>query len=293
MARFILSAFSDEISPHFFMQLDSLRALRIAHMEIRGVDSKNILALTDSEATAVKRQLDAAGVKLSALGSPIGKIKITDPFDAHRDELRRALELCDMLKVRNLRMFSFFLPEGSQDRYRDEVMDRMGRMLELAEQAGVRLMHENEKGIYGDTADRCLDLLTTFEGRLGCVFDPANFVQCGQDISSALDLLADRTDYAHIKDALFTDGSVVPAGHGDGRVAEVIDRLAGRANPMYLTLEPHLQVFEGLKSLQPEELKHKYTYSDGFSAFTAATDALKDILRAQGYEEGGAGEWIK
>ena len=54
----------------------------------------------------------------------------------------------------------------------------------------VVLLHENEKEIYGDAAGRCLELMKAFYGdHFKCVFDFANFVQCGQDTMEALSLI--------------------------------------------------------------------------------------------------------
>ena len=106
------------------------------------------------------------------------------------------------------------------------------------------LVHENEKDIYGDTAERCLDILATVDSpALRMAFDPANFVQVGvQPMAEAWPLLAGYTTHVHIKDAVFVDGSVRPAGEGDGAIPELLHALATRGYRGFLTLEPHLQV---------------------------------------------------
>ena len=74
MAEFILSAFADEITPDFDGQLEALKKLNIPLLELRGVDGKSFTQLTDAEVSAVGGKLKKAGIGLSALGSPIGKI---------------------------------------------------------------------------------------------------------------------------------------------------------------------------------------------------------------------------
>lgn len=296
MAEYRLSAFADEADAMLDRQIDALARAGIGMAELRGVDGKSFMALTDGEAKAVRGKLDAAGVTLSALGSPIGKIRVTDPFSPHMDALSRAIELAHILGADKIRMFSFYLPEDNPpEAYKDEVFARMEAMLTRAELSGIRLFHENEKGIYGDNAPRCLELMTAFPGRLGCVFDPANFIQVGQDIEAAMDMLFPYVDYLHIKDALFADGSVVPSGMGDGRIPELIDRFSEKAAGMILTLEPHLQVFNGLSDLQTEAPRHKYTYPDAQTAFAAAADALKNVLSNAGFTQskGGNGTWTR
>ena len=77
----------------------------------------------------------------------------------------------------------------------------------------------------------------------------------------------------------------MPSGFGDGGVPEIIEALSKRQGDIVLSVEPHLQVFAGLDKLQDEKLTHKYSYPDSFAAFTAATDAIKNILTNIGYRE--------
>ncbi|MBQ8554229.1 MAG: sugar phosphate isomerase/epimerase [Clostridia bacterium] len=282
MARFILSAFADEACASLDGQLRVLQQEGIPLLELRGADGKNCSALTLEEAAVIRRKLDDAGIGLSALGSPYGKYPLAEPFQKHLDLFRHGLDLCDKLGCKRIRMFSFYPAEGSDPADgRAEVLDRLETMISLAEQAGVLLVHENEKGIYGDSAGRNADLLNHFGSRLGFAFDPANFIQCGVQPLDACKTLGERITYMHIKDALMADGAVVCAGHGDGHVPEILAQLnAARQDDVILTIEPHLTVFNGLQDLQSEELKHHESYPDSRTAFHAATAALKEILTA-------------
>lgn len=270
-------AFADEASPSIRNQIAALHRNNLQGLEIRGVDGQNISDITLEKAHDVRHQLDDAGLTVWSIGSPIGKISIEDDaFPAHLDKLRHTLALANILGAENLRMFSFYMP-GSATPWRQKVIDQVGEMLRMANGTGVTLCHENEKGIYGDTADRCLDLLTAFP-QLKAVFDPANFVQCGQDTLAAWAMLADRTKYLHIKDAL-ADGHVVPAGKGIGHVSEIVADFRARGGQC-LTLEPHLTVFDGLQNLERagEETKMTYTYPSSDAAFDAACAALRECL---------------
>ena len=282
MAKFILSAFADEASPMLDEQIKTLQEEGVSLIELRGVDGKNVSNLTLEEAATVKAKLDAAGIRLSALGSPYGKANLGVAFDEHLALFKHGLELCKVLECKRIRMFSFYPAEGkSMADSREEVLRRLKIMVSLAEEAGVQLVHENEKGIYGDDTARNADLLNVFGKRLGFAFDPANFIQCGVNTLEAYDALHDRITYMHIKDAFLSDGAVVCAGHGDGNVPEILRRLnAEREDEVILTVEPHLTVFKGLNDLQDEELKHHESYPDSRTAFHAAVQAIKDILAA-------------
>lgn len=156
-------AFADEASGKISGQIAAMCRNGLNGLEIRGVDGQNIADITVEKAREVRRMLDDAGLTVWSMGSPIGKIGIeSDDFAAHLDKLRHVLTLADVLGAKNVRMFSFYIPEGQAQAYRGKVMDQVGQMVQAAEGTGIKLCHENEKGIYGDMADRCLDLLNTF-----------------------------------------------------------------------------------------------------------------------------------
>ena len=272
-------AFSDEAAPSLEGQIAALKRNGLQGMEIRGVDGENVASISKEKAADILRRLRDSGLSVWSVGSPIGKIPLDDGgFPAHLDRLRHVLEIADMLECRNIRMFSFYLPAGvSPEDCRNEVIDRLGRMAELAEQAHIALCHENEKGIYGDSAARCRDILDAVPS-LRCVFDPANFIQCGQDAAKAWSLLRDKVYYMHIKDAL-PDGTVVPAGKGIGRLPDLIRDFRAFGGEA-VSVEPHLRVFEGLRDLERE---HRTAVPDNAwptadAAFDAACEALKALL---------------
>ena len=273
-----VSCFADEIDVSVDKQIALLQELGIGWIEFRSGDGKGVADYTEKEAEMLMSRLSANGIRISAVGSPIGKIDITQDFEPHFETYRHIVELAGILDTSFIRMFSFFMPEGEEpDKFRDEVMRRMDRMVEYAAGRNVVLLHENEKGIYGDSADRCLDLMKLFYGdHFRCTFDFANFVQCGQDTMEAYEMLRPYISYIHVKDAMRESGDVVPAGTGDGNVAEILNRLNEEGYAGFLSLEPHLADFAGLKSLEKEVKERGRT--DGEEAFCTAYRALEKLL---------------
>ena len=181
MTQFTLSAFADEASPEFDRQIAALHRKHIPLMEIRGVDGKGILDLTDEELDVVEKKLAAGNIGISAIGSPIGKIGIEDDFAPHFEKFKRAVEIAKKLHTTRIRMFSFYIPEGKNPEiYHDTVIERIQKMVDYGEANDVHCCHENEKGIYGDTLER-VEKLHKAIPVLRCVFDPANYIQCGDD----------------------------------------------------------------------------------------------------------------
>jgi 3-dehydroshikimate dehydratase len=274
--EFTLSAFGDEISPDLDEQLTVMEREGVPALEFRGAWGSNILDLSDDDVRKAKRMLDERGMGVSAVASPIGKVGITDDFGAHLERFRRALAVAELLETPRIRIFSFYYPEGENAaNYRTAVMDRLQMMTDLAAEAGVTLLHENEKGIYGDIATRCADIHMTIPSpHLRAAFDPANFIQEHvRPMDDAWPLLADVSTHIHIKDAVMADGHVVPAGEGDGQVRELLQALVARGYRGYLTLEPHLKA------------GGKFGGFSGPDLFHTAVEALKGLLKDV---EGGA-----
>ncbi len=271
--NFRLAAFADEADGRISEQIKAMAENGISYLEIRGVDGQNISEITTQKAQEVRKQLDDAGLGVWSLGSPYGKTGMGDGFDEHLESFRRGLELADILGAKHIRMFSFYVPSGEQAKYRDEVFRRLDCFIEAAKNSDVILCHENEKGIYGDMADRCAEIHKEFPS-LKAVFDPANFIQCGQDTKAAWEMLSTYVEYMHIKDAM-ADGSVVPAGKGIGNLPYLLENYKGSV----LTLEPHLSVFDGFDKLEAsEKTKMGYCYPTSRAAFDAAVNALKELI---------------
>lgn len=272
-------AFADEASPQLSGQIQALLENSLDGMEIRNVDGENVSALSPEKARIIRRRMDDAGLAVWSIGSPLGKADITDDFYKQTEMLKRMLEIADILGAAHLRLFSFYTPETDRDAWRDVVLERLGTFTEIARGSGVMLCHENEKGIFGDTAARCAELHRALPA-LHAVFDPANFVQCREDAAAAWRLLRPYVRYLHIKDAL-PDGSVVPAGCGAGHIPEILAGYAARGGAA-VTLEPHLAEFVGLSALErageTSRIGAVYRYPTAEAAFASAADALRKLL---------------
>ncbi|NCD19719.1 MAG: sugar phosphate isomerase/epimerase [Actinobacteria bacterium] len=270
---FTLTGFADEVSFDLGEQIELMTALGIRHVEFRSAWRTKVLDLSEEQRTEAKRMLDAAGITLSSVGSDIGKIQITDPFEDHLERARHAVEVAKFFGSPYIRMFSFFIPEGDDpDSHRDEVMARTRAFVDLAEAGGVTMLHENEKDIFGDIPRRVIDLVTTMDSpAYRAIFDPANYVQCGvKPFDEALPQVRPYTDYIHIKDARASDSAVVPAGEGDGQVREVLRALHADGYDGFVSIEPHLGEFDAFGGLCGPDL------------WTTAYEALTGILKDEG-----------
>ena len=180
MKKIIVSAFSDEYAESLEEQCQALNSFGIEYMEIRGVNGRNISLLEGEETAQAKRILDSYGIKVSAVGSPLGKIKLDGDICGHLQTARRVFETANTLGAKNIRCFSFYLPEGkNREECKGQVFDELEKLVKLSEEYGVTLCHENEALIYGESPEKCLEILEYFDEKMKCVFDMGNFVLDG------------------------------------------------------------------------------------------------------------------
>jgi sugar phosphate isomerase/epimerase len=266
-----LSAFADEISQDPVEQVDVLSGHGIKHIEFRAIHGTNVLDLSDEEHAEFRDLLRSRGFGLSAIGSPIGKIRINERFDEHLQRFDRAMALADYYEAPRIRIFSFYMPPGDDPAtHRAEVMSRMTELARRAADRGITLFLENEKGIYGDTAARVADVLETVGSPfLSHAFDPANYVEVGQPIEEAWSRLLPHVKHFHVKDYDAKTHTNVPAGAGAGQIPRLLGEAVAAGYDGFCVLEPHLVV---------AALSFGFT---GPERFADAANALKQILDKQ------------
>ncbi len=283
----IISGFADEISAQLDEQLKVVTGLGMNYISLRAADGKGIAEYTVEEVKEkILPRLNAAGVKVSSLGSPIGKVEIEDEegFQKQLVQLDTLCQICKLLDCRYIRMFSFYIPKGKKpDDYRETVLNKLKQFAAIAEKYDVVLIHENEKDIYGDIARRCKDVLDNVGSEhFKAAFDYANFVQCGEDTATCWELLKDNVAYIHIKDAVYGKGENVLCGTGDGKIPQLLEQaIVKEGYQGFLTLEPHLVLFDTLQSLEvvdATEVISENKAKDGAEGYTMQYNALKEIL---------------
>jgi 3-dehydroshikimate dehydratase len=242
-----LSAFADEVVDDFSEQVKYLAGERVGYIEPRFISKANIMDLAKDKLNEAKKMIQDHGLKVSAIGSPIGKVRLDEPFEPHLDKFKHAVELALLFETPYIRMFSYYAPEGENiDDYRDQVMERMAAKVEVLKDVDVTMVHENEANIYGHTAEQCVDIIKTIDSpRLRLVYDPANFVwgeKMTNNVEVCWPVMKPYVVHIHIKDWKLgaRDVGSIP-GEGDGQIKELLAELAAMDYDGCLTMEPHLQ----------------------------------------------------
>ena len=266
-----LSAFADEVTDDFQGQVSYLVSEGINYIEPRFINKRNIMDLTKNELSDTKKMLRDFGLNVSAIGSPIGKVKLDEPFGPHLDKFKHAIDLAIFFDTPYIRMFSYYAPHGKNiDDYRDEVLERLAKKADLLRDTEVTMVHENEARIYGHSAKNCVDIVETIDSpNLKLVYDPANFVwgeKITNNIESCFSLMKPYIVHVHIKDWKLGSKDIgsIP-GEGDGQIKELLAELAAMNYDGCLTMEPHLQT------------GGQFGGSTGPELFSKAVDAVRKI----------------
>lgn len=291
MNKVWISGFADEIANDFRRQLETVTRLGMRFISFRSAYGKNVADYTAEEVREkLLPLLEEFGVRVSSLGSPIGKVRLSDREAVEKQEtqLRELCHIAKLLNCRYIRMFSFYMDEGEDPAAcRSEVLAQLERFIAIAAEEDVVLIHENEKDIYGDNLERNLDLMEHLAGEhFGLAFDFANFVQCGEDTWACWQKLHEYVRYIHIKDAVTTDQENVVFGTGEGQGRKILEEAIKREGyEGFLTLEPHLVLFDSLQALEiksADSIIKKNKAEDGAAGYAMQYEALTAILKDLG-----------
>jgi sugar phosphate isomerase/epimerase len=252
--------------------MDGLQAAGVRNFDFRSTANINVVDLEEWQVEKLSREIGNRGFRITAVSTPIGKISTEDDFEFDLGRLDRAIAAARIFKTKFIRVFSYYPPEGAQQTdVREEVLNRMLELTNRATAADMILLHENEKNIYGDNAQRCLDVLQTINSpHLRAVFDFANFVEVGEDPWTAWHSIKAFVRYFHIKDCLAETGEIVPAGYGDGMIEHILRDFKEGGGKAILSLEPHLQSAGQFQGYSGPEL------------FQQAANALREVLMRVG-----------
>ena len=277
---YLLSGFSDEYSANFDEQIAGAKKLGLKFIELRFIDGVNVSAITEDVLESIKEKLDANDIKVSSIGSPIGKISLADDFEEHLKLAEKVFSTARALDCKLIRIFSFYLNGKERKECFEDVCCRLQKLLELADRYGVTLCLENEEALYGESPEQILELCTFFNGKIRTVMDMGNYLLCGYNpYPTAYGLVKNYVEYFHVKDALKT-GEIVPCGEGDACVEQILFEYKKDfpGKTVFVSSEPHLVDFVGLSNLANHELKKKVSFSSESEAFSYAFNNLKQLV---------------
>ncbi len=260
MCELILSGFADEaaIDKTADQQMSAFSALGLSYLSLRFIDVgsgiQNVMDLTDGELDTVCEKLEAYDLKVSSIGSPIGKTKLLNIEDGTNNtyfeftdylenQVTRACTIAKKMDCRLIRGFSFYHPKGTaaQDHV-DLAADRLQQIAQLCDEHELTFGLEVEANLIGHNADLLVALHESVaEDSMVLIFDGANLVTQGYstiEIVEQFKRMQHALGWIHVKDhrsraATAKDKYVdedalqdfVPPGEGAGGYSEILGAL--------------------------------------------------------------------
>ena len=132
MPQITLCAFADESGAKIETQIENLLENGIYNVELRSADGINVGDFSEQKAREVYEKFCCAGIKVWSLGSPLGKIGISEPEEKHFRLLEKLVRTAKIVHTDKIRMFSYFMKREEYDLYRDEVISRLRKMVSYA-----------------------------------------------------------------------------------------------------------------------------------------------------------------
>jgi sugar phosphate isomerase/epimerase len=289
------SGFADEAGLPCDDQIAALQKAGMKFIDVRGVDGFNVSELPAASAEIVRKKLDAAGIKVAMLGSPLGKINLPDDFEIDAKKLRHMASISKILGCNAVRIFSYYNKDNAApaSTWRAEALSRLTKLKDIAGETGMVLYHENERHIFGEGVDNVLEIIHKLRdhkpgkpGVFRAIFDFDNYNQAGEDVWQNWLKLRDFTDAFHFKDSLKIGPGKYqhcPLGHGNGYAKEILADAVVRGINGPVSLEPHLKHSPAVMATGPSGVPNqKLSDMTPQEVFVVAANAARDLVTSVG-----------
>ena len=262
----ILTGFADEAANQktIDQQFSAFAALGLEYLTLRFIDAgggvKNVMQLQDSEIESVKEKLQEYGLRVSSIGSPIGKVKLLDvddgssnqyfPFEDYlNDQVERACQLATTFESKLIRGFSFYHPIGQKpEEHLDLVVEQLKAIAERCDQSGLTFGLEVEANLVGQNGELLKQIHESVgSDALVLIFDGGNLVTQGYSAAQVFEqyqLMKPGLGWIHIKDFHVPEGMKF-TGHVD---EEALKHFV----PADQGDSGHLAIMKDLKEFLPE-----------------------------------------
>ncbi len=228
-----LGIITDEVSPHLQEALDFANDHDLTHIEIRTVEERNVVDLSDEEILGIRTEVQRRGLFVSCFSSPIFKcaldvnrtVRAGDAFgdkvgnvEEHFRKLIRAIEIAHQLDTQYIRIFSFWR-ERHPEKHTAEIVQYLYQAAALAEQHEVILLLENEPACNAGYATEVDAMVRSIDSpALKALWDPGNEAYGLRNaFPNGYQAIKHTVAHVHLKDVQMNDlgePHCVPIGSG-------------------------------------------------------------------------------
>ena len=255
-----IAAIADEFSPVLSEAIPVMKEIGMTGSELRVVDSKNILDLSDDELKRAKEALDQAGLPVISIASPLLKCVLPngpaldqrfqhDVFASkhtYEDQPRlteHAFRVARFFGAKIIRVFSYWRTV-EPELCAQAIIEALSELGRIAEKEGIIIGLENEHACNLGTAAETMRVLDFVPNtKVMVVWDPANALVAGEDpFPGGYSIMAKhRIAHVHAKDCHIENEKPVwgPLGTRNVRWKEQIAALLADGYKGWISLETH------------------------------------------------------
>lgn len=222
MQHFPIAAITDEFATDDLeVALRAMEEIGMTGAELRVVDGRNIIELSDEEIARARAQVEAHGMRVLSIASPLLKCVLPGgpPLDERFQQdvfgsaytfedqprlTRRALDIAEQAGAPLIRVFSYWRTIDPQHEY-DRIAAALRDLADQALERGLVIGLENEHACnVGTGAEAARMLAAVDHPALKLIWDPANAFILGETPypSGYARLPADRIVHVHAKDCV-------------------------------------------------------------------------------------------
>ncbi|MDQ3349656.1 MAG: sugar phosphate isomerase/epimerase, partial [Acidobacteriota bacterium] len=222
MQHFPIAAITDEFATDDLeVALRAMEEIGMTGAELRVVGGRNIIELSDEEIARARAQVEAHGMRVLSIASPLLKCVLPGgpPLDERFQQdvfgsaytfedqprlTRRAFDIAEQAGARLIRVFSYWRTIDPQREY-DRIAAALSDLADQALERGLVIGLENEHACnVGTGAEAARMLAAVDHPALKLIWDPANAFILGETPypSGYASLPADRIVHVHAKDCV-------------------------------------------------------------------------------------------
>ena len=214
-----IGAITDEFSLDIETALDAMSPLGMTIAELRLIDNRNIIDLSDDEVARVRELVERRGMRVLTIASPVLKCVLPDgpPLDQRFQQdvfgsaytiadqprlAKRAMEIAEIAGAKFVRVFSYWRTTAPE-RCHDRIVAALRGLADQAAERGLIIGLENEHACNVATGAEAARVLTALDHpALKSIWDPANaFLQGETPFPDGYSKLpASRVAHVHAKD---------------------------------------------------------------------------------------------
>ncbi len=275
------SFITDEVSQDLHEVREFAKSFNLDAIEIRTILDKGFPEIL-GEKNVLEKFLKDNGLKVCAIASPTFKCDIdsTEEYENHLNIFRSAVELANHVDAKLVRAFTFW-KKGRYEGFKKKIIERFGKIVDMAEEHGVTIIVENEPSTFIGNGRILADFINSLGARcVKALWDPGNELmddEGEEPYPTGFNYVRKLVAHVHVKDGVKQGSEVrfLRVGDGQAKIEENLRALKEMMYEGYVSLETHWRV---TKNIEESLLKTPGGKEFSSGAYAASYISMQGLL---------------